>query len=381
MSKHRSQPLVPVGDDGSPDSRSAEEPYPADSTDLLELVAWHTKDSRSPLLKLTLDQLRTFLLLDRFRLPGRVARETRRDQSIVQSQLNALNSCFAEITREDVATSQGRGKPHIITGTGKELATWSARLFRDLDGFVTRLAQMTGRQLDVGATAFTVPLVGHVIHELRQESDVEVNVKQIRTKEWWNALRGGVVKLVLAAVPAPNGTPEIPDDLEFLPSGPPDPAALLTSLTPAELPGKAIDEDRLLDLDLILPEAGIIVDLLERIYGRRMAKLKRCEPTISDIYYGINVLQYGLTHASMVVLRSAGEWATKGATPAYANAPPRVPPRLIELNGAFAKMPVCAGLFAKADDLKQFGDSHPVTIFWRLFEKNVVNHGQRKGKK
>ena len=79
-------------------------------------------DAPGSLLDLTLDQLRTIVVVRHTGTALRAARRLGREQSSVQKQINALNDIAQRLVGELLVIKQGRGQNLLFTPTGEQ---WS----------------------------------------------------------------------------------------------------------------------------------------------------------------------------------------------------------------------------------------------------------------
>ncbi|HET9117046.1 MAG TPA: hypothetical protein VFN75_03045 [Pseudonocardiaceae bacterium] len=91
--------------------------------------------------------------------------------------------------------------------------------------------------------------------------------------------------------------------------------ALITNLPMRELPLAAVGQDRLPEIPLLAPPAGLIAEFLRRWYGPNFITRLRVIAEVDSIYYGLALLRSQLVHGALICTRAAAKAAVEGRLP------------------------------------------------------------------
>jgi DNA-binding transcriptional LysR family regulator len=325
------------------------------------------------LLDLTLDQLRTLLVVRESGAALPAARVLGREQSSVAKQLDTLNRIFRLVAGEALVIKQGRGQDMLFTPTGDAVAELAdASLAGWLDG-VQDWRRRLGRTLAVGTTEFTLDFLGRIWPRVELQFaalEVELKVRHVRTKDFWAALDSTSVDLILGGLATSVGTLDVPDRYEFA-EWHREGLVLLTNLTVRELPLAVVDRDRFARIPLLVPSAGVITDFLARWFGPEWHERLDIVATIDDVYYGLALLRSGLARGCMIASRSIAEGATDGRLPGRRDF------RLIELADDFKpRLELVSGAFARAGDRQKYKAAHPINLLWDALRQEASVPGR-----
>ena len=229
----------------------------------------------SPLiLSLTLSQLQTLTLIKGKKSPLKAAKFLRRQQTSVSNQLTDLNKIIVNLCGEELAIQRKKGEDYAITQTGEEIGAFCEDF---LLSFVEKLAKRRrtiGKNVHIATTIFALPLLANIWERAQDEmskshSDFSLKVHQVKTKELAGQLEKVNVDVVIA-----GATREKNYDKEALPDPKitfqelkRDEFCLLTNLKRHEHRAEFIDKLDLKKYHIILPDAGVMVDAIERWYG------------------------------------------------------------------------------------------------------------------
>ncbi|MFC2171401.1 hypothetical protein ACFLU6_02065 [Acidobacteriota bacterium] len=338
------------------------------------------------LLRLTLDQLRTIIFIKEKGSPREAAKALGRDQSSVQKQLDALNEYFEDLCGEPLATKRDRGQDYAITGTcvvaaelAEELLTTWANRFDDR-------RREVGRKFVVATTTFTIRVLGRVWGKFRSEiGAADLQVTQIRTKDFWRSLQDGSVDLLVGGLPVECGKMPKKADFDFL-EWDRDSLCILTNHDVMDLPNSPITSRELQKYKLILPRSGVIEEFVRECYGDGYERNLKLEPRIDDVFYGIHILRYNVMRGCMFATNTVAEYAMKFPNlddfyGDYNGSLGSNGLRKIELGNGFKNMEIVCGLFGRKGErsyLEKNKRDHPLAIIWRVFEEERPKTKQKK---
>ncbi len=332
-----------------------------------------------PLLDVTLDQLRTFIVVRERGSALKAAQTLGREQSSIQKQLDTLNHQFEKACGEVLTRKQGRGRDCLFTGTAEALVTWSMSVLGTLVTELDNAKQRLGRGLRVGTTEFTLGYFADIwpaVHDALLAMDVNLTLLHVRTRHFWEMLEENRVDLLCGGVVAVDGKPAFDERFEFLQLHS-DSLALLTNLTAAELPsGPAVSATRLRGLPLVLPESGVIVDFVKKWYGEDYRRHLTVAAEVDDIYYGLALLRLRLVRGVMLMLDSIVDAVMKGRLPI----PLGTDFRKITLASTFTpKLELVSGVVGRRGERERYSADHPLNIVWRAFEDKARSTGVNSG--
>lgn len=314
------------------------------------------------MLDVSLDQLRTLTVVRSTGTAQRAARVLGREQSSVQKQLDNLNRAATRLVGEALVVKQGRGKDFLFTPTGEDvvalarhtLLSWSDRLHGS--------RRRVGSTVTFGTTEFTVQFLGTVWPTLRDDFErrgINLNIEHVRTRDLWSKLDGKKVDLVCGSFAAELGEPPTLtyDFLEWHRER----VALLTNLSTRELPATPIAADRLPDLPLLAPTAGLLAQFLGRWYGPDYRGRLHVIGDIDSLNYGLNLLTSGLLHGCLLTTERVADAALDGRLPGQGL-------RKIELADDYdPPLEIVTGVFARAGERARYADDHPLNLLWNAF--------------
>jgi DNA-binding transcriptional LysR family regulator len=326
---------------------------------LAELMA-----SPSQLLDVTLDQLRTLLALREAKSPLRAAQLLDREHSSVRKQLDTLNRVFQQICGEVLVVKQGRGQDYLFTPTGEAVVAIAGRMFADwLTGITDRRRQL-GARVTVATTEFTVDFLAQIWPVVAEEftrREIQLDITHVRTRDFWAQLDAKGVDLICGSVAAAPGHDPALADYDVIEWHRED-LALITNLPIRELPLPAVGQDRLPDIPLLAPSAGLIAEFLRCWYGPNFATRLRVIAEVDSIYYGLALLRSQLVHGALICARAAADAAVEGRLPGG----PGV--RLIPLTDDYnPPLQLLAGIFARKGERQLYDDTHPLNLLWNAF--------------
>ena len=320
------------------------------------------------LLDLTLDQLRTLLVVRETGAALPAARALGREQSSVAKQLDTLNRIFRQVAGETLVVKQGRGQDTLFTPTGQAVAELATASLAGWLAGVQDWRRRLGRTLAVGTTEFTLEFLGRVWPRIELQFaslEVDLKIRHVRTKDFWTALDSTAVDLILGGLATTAGTLDVPDRYEFI-EWHREGLALLTNLTVRELPIPTVDRDRFARIPLLVPSGGVITDFLARWFGPEWHERLDVVATIDDVYYGLALLRSGLVHGCMIASRSVAQGATDGRLPGKRDF------RVIELADDFQpRLELVSGAFARAADRKKYAAAHPINLLWEALRQEA----------
>lgn len=333
------------------------------------------RDLDGDLLHLTLDQLRTLVLVHVSGSTRAAALCLGREQSSVSKQIENLNKSFTKLCGEYLTRQEKRGEKYSFTRTGEAVVDLSKQLLAEWSADIEQLRRATGRRLIVATTTFTLPIVAPIVQELRQQvsGPTDLQVKQIHTKDFWNALYDRSVDLVIGGVVLAKG--QSPDelsavqgfehfqDIEYI-EWDRDDFCLITNLSTDDYPGSTITKTDLADQLVILPDAGITVEVVKNWYGHNYRdELKKLAPTILDIHYGADQLTLGIVRGFMVSTALLADQVSINGKRLL---------RVVQPGGGLAPYQVYTGLFGRKGERAAYMDAdppHPLALFWSIFER------------
>lgn len=327
--------------------------------------------SPSQLLEVTIDQLRTLLAVREAGSPLRAARLLDREHSSVRKQVDTLNRIFQQICGETLVVKQGRGQDYLFTPTGDAVAEIAGRMFADWLTGITDRRRKLGATVTVATTEFTVDFLAQVWPDVAEEftrREIQLNIAHVRTRDFWSQLDAKGVDLVcgsVAAVPGPDPALADYDVIEWHR----EKLALITNLPVRELPMAAVGQDRLPEIPLLAPAAGLIVEFLRRWYGPDFTTRLRIVAKVDSIYYGLALLRSQLVHGALLCARAVADAAVEGRLPGG----PEL--RLVPLADDYdPPLQLLAGIFARKGERQLYDDTHPLNLLWDAF----TGHAQHR---
>ncbi len=320
------------------------------------------------LLDVTLDQLRTLLAVQEAGSPLRASALLSREHSSVRKQLDTLNRAFQQACGEVLVIKQGRGEDYLFTPTGDMAAEAARGTFADWLAGVTDRRRRLGAVVTVATTEFTVDFLAQVWPDVADEftrREVELNIVHVRTRDLWTQLDAKNVDLVCGSIPASPGRDPALDAYEVI-EWQRENLALITNLPVRELPYDAVDQQRLPDVPLLAPGAGLIAEFLRRWYGADFRNRLHIVAEVDSIYYGLALLRSGLIHGALVATGGAAQAAIEGRLPGGPGL------RLIRLAPGFSPpLQILAGIFARKGERSLYHQAHPLNLLWNAFQTHA----------
>lgn len=360
---HHAEERAPVFEKADPDS-SGKPPRVASPIRLLPEVR-----------TISLGDLEIIAAVSRFGSPGKAAEELHRQHSSVLKQFSGVNSKFELVCGEQLAKKRERGESYLFSSTGEVITDLAEEILHTWMEKVETQRRIVGRRLTVATTTFTLGVLSSVWAEVMDRvprSAVDLQVHQIRTKDFDLALHSRKVDLVIGGRAVDAGRSPESDDFEFLEWGRVKPQ-LLTNLRDEDFPHPTISKDELKKWNLILPSGGIIVDLVRKWYGPSFRDQLRTTPPAEDVYYGVTVLELGIERGFLIALEGAADIARRATAGIRESVPPnrRAKIRTVEFGDGFKPLEVVTGLFGRKGDRERYeteAPQHPLALFWKVFE-------------
>jgi DNA-binding transcriptional LysR family regulator len=325
-------------------------------------------DTPGRLLDITLDQLRTLLVVHHTGSPLAAARTLGREHSSVRKQLDTLNRAFQRICGEAAAVKQGRGQSYLFTPTGQMAVDLATRMFGDWSAALSERRRQLGATVTVATTEFTVDILAQVWPQVADEfsrREIELNITHVRTRDFPAQLEDKTVDLVCGSLPVEHGQrAALPgcDILEWHREG----LALVTNLTPRELPVPAVDQGRLRGIPLLAPSAGLIAQFLIRWYGPDYHKHLRIVAEADSIYYGLALLRSNLVHGAMLTTSEAAQATVDGRLPGGPHLR-----HLLLADNFQPRVEIMAGIFTREGELEHYAPTHPLNLLWNAFRAHL----------
>jgi DNA-binding transcriptional LysR family regulator len=320
------------------------------------------------LLDITFDQLRTLLLVADTGSALRAARMLDREQSSVQKQLDTLNRNFQQMCGEVLVIKQGRNRPFLFTPSGLQFVDLARATLGQWHAAINDARHRLGQTITVGTTEFTLAFLGRVWPRVEEDfasREIEVKIRHVRTKEAFSQLEANQVDLMCGGLASTAGRAEVPEQYDFL-EWHREGLVLLTNLPRRELPVKAVGVDRLLQVPLVIPTGGVIVDFLRRWYGLEFHERLTIVATIDDIYYGLALLRSRMAYGCMIVSEAIGSAAVQGQLPGGPDF------RTVAFADDFDPMlELVTGVFARKGERQQYEPAHPLNVLWNAFDEET----------
>jgi DNA-binding transcriptional LysR family regulator len=316
-----------------------------------------------PLLDLTIDQLRTLVIVRREGNALRAARVLGREQSSVQKQLNTLNEVSRHLVGESLFIKQGRGQDLLFTPTGEQLVSLASGTIDTWMTGIHSARRRLGSTITIGTTEFTIRFVGEVwphLHDEFQRREVDLKVIHVRTRDFWEKLESQQVDLVCGSFAARAG--ELPDlDYDFI-EWQREGVAILTNLTVHELPDRPVSADKLPILPLLAPTAGLLAEFLHRWYGPAYASELNIVARIDALYYGLGLLDSQLLRGCLLTTGKVAEAAVEGRLPGGHGL------RIVQLADDFdPPLELVTGVFGRRNERNHYAADHPLNLLWNEF--------------
>ncbi len=323
-----------------------------------------------PLLEITLDQLRTLLVVQEAGSPLRGAALLGREHSSVRKQMDTLNRLFQHVCGEAAVVRQGRGQDYLFTPTGEMAAAVARGMFADWQAGIIDRRRRLGAVVTVATTEFTIDFLAQVWPSVAEEftrREVELNIVHVRTRDFWSQLDAKNVDLVCGSIPATPGNDPVLDAydvIEWHREG----LALITNLSPRELPGDTVSQRRLPQVPLLAPAAGLVADFLSRWYGPDFRNRLHIVAEVDSIYYGLALLRSSLIGGALIATSASAEAAVEGRLPGGPGL------RLIRLAAGFSPpLEILAGIFARKGARSNYNSEHPLNLLWSAFRQRADN--------
>ncbi|ONI90402.1 LysR family transcriptional regulator [Actinosynnema sp. ALI-1.44] len=320
------------------------------------------------MLDVSLDQLRTLAVVHTTGTAQRAARVLGREQSSVQKQLDNLNKAATRLVGEALVVKQGRGKDFLFTPTGEDIVTLAKTTLTEVTHNLHHSRRRVGSTVTFGTTEFTVQFLGTVWPALRDDFErrgIHLNIEHVRTRDLWSKLDGKKVDMVCGSFAAePDRAPAL--DYDFL-EWHRERVALLTNLTPRELPDTPVAADRLPHLPLLAPTGGLLAQFLGRWYGPDYRGDLDVIADIDSLNYGLNLLTTQLLHGCLLTTDRVADAAIEGRLPGLGL-------RKIDLADDYRpRLEIVTGVFARQGERNRYTDDHPLNLLWNAFAAAAPN--------
>jgi DNA-binding transcriptional LysR family regulator len=324
--------------------------------------------SPSELLDVTMDQLRTLLAVREAGSPLQAARLLDREHSSVRKQVDTLNRVFQQICGEVLVVKQGRGQDYLFTPTGNAVADIAGRMFADWLTGITDRRRKLGARVTVATTVFTVDFLAQIWPDIAEEftrREIQLNIAHVRTRDFWSQLDSKGVDLICGSVAAAPGCDPALADYDVIEWHRED-LALITNLPVRELPMAAVGQDRLPEIPLLAPSAGLIAEFLRRWYSPDFTTRLQIVAEVDSIYYGLALLRSQLVHGALICARAAADAAVQGRLPGGPGL------RLVPLTDDYnPPLQLLAGIFARKGERQLYDDTHPLNLLWDAFSAHT----------
>lgn len=322
------------------------------------------------LLDLTLDQLRTIVVVRHTGTALGAARRLGREQSSVQKQINAMNDIAQRLVGELLVIKQGRGQNVLFTPTGEAMVELAERTLNSWLAGTQAARRRLGSTVTVGTTEFTIRFVGEIWPRVREEferREVELKVVHVRTRDFWEKLESQQVDLVCGSFATRVG--ELPsldhDFIEWHREG----VSLLTNLSSRELPDKPVSSARLPAIPLLAPTTGLLAEFLRGWYGPDYRNLLNIIAEIDALYYGLGLLDSQLLHGCLLTTSQVARAAVEGRLPGGRGL------RTVPLADDFEpSLELVTGVFCRRNERDRYSPEHPLNLLWNEFAQAAETH-------
>ncbi|MGH3975280.1 MAG: LysR family transcriptional regulator, partial [Pseudonocardiaceae bacterium] len=325
------------------------------------------------LLDITLDQLRTLLVVHSTGTALNAARKLGREQSSIQKQLDTLNRTFQKLCGELLVVKQGRGQDVLFTPTGEEAVELARSTFAKwLQGVHTARCRL-GSTLTIGTTDFTLRFLGDVWPQLAekfQQREIEIKVVRVRTRDFWTKLDAQQVDLICGSFATRAGRePGLEYDfIEWHREG----LAILTNLPKGELAAQAINTAKFSTLPFLAPTTGLLVEFLRRWYGPNYRDRLNVIADIDDIYYGLALLRSKIVHGCLLTTSAIATAAVEGRLLGGPDV------RRVEMADDFdPALELVTGIFGRKGERDHYTPDHPLNLLWTAFQQEALRQQQR----
>jgi len=314
------------------------------------------------MLDVTLDQLRTLAVVHVTGSAQRAARALGREQSSVQKQLDNLNKTAARLLGEVLVVKQGRGKEFLFTPSGEEVVELAAQTLLSWTDGLHRSRRRVGSTVTFGTTEFTVEFLGVIWPSLRADFErrgVQLKIEHVRTRDLWTKLDAKQVDMVCGSFAAEHNRPLVLE-YDFL-EWHRERVALLTNLSPRELPDTPVTATKLPGLPLLAPTAGLLAQFLGRWYGPDYRGVLTVIAEIDSLTYGLNLLTAELMHGCLLTTERVADAALDGRLPGRNL-------RKIDLADDYQpRLEIVTGIFARKGERQRYAHNHPLNLLWNAF--------------
>jgi DNA-binding transcriptional LysR family regulator len=316
------------------------------------------------MLDVTLDQLRTLAVVHVTGSAQQAARALGREQSSVQKQLDNLNKTAVRLLGEVLVVKQGRGKEFLFTPSGEEAVELANQTLLSWTESLHRSRRRVGSTITFGTTEFTVEFLGAIWPSLRADfarRGVQLKIEHVRTRDLWRKLDAKQVDMVCGSFAAEHNQPLVLD-YDFL-EWHRECVALLTNLTPRELPDTPVTATKLPDLPLLAPTAGLLAQFLARWYGPDYRGILNVIAEIDSLTYGLNLLTAELLHGCLLTTERVADAALDGRLPGRNL-------RKIDLADDYQPhLEIVTGIFARKGEQQRYTHNHPLNLLWNAFSE------------
>lgn len=128
----------------------------------------------------------------------------------------------------------------------------------------------------------------------------------------------------------------------------------------------AVGQQRLPEVPLLAPSAGLIAEFLRRWYGSDFSNQLRIVAEADSIYYGLALLRSQLVRGALICARAAADTAIEGRLPGSPDL------RLVPLDDDYnPPLQLLAGIFARKGERHLYDDTHPLNLLWNAFDAHA----------
>ncbi|MGH3973595.1 MAG: hypothetical protein ACRDS9_09735 [Pseudonocardiaceae bacterium] len=219
-----------------------------------------------------------------------------------------------------------------------------------------------GSTVTFGTTEFTVEFLGAIWPRLRADFErkgAQLKIEHVRTRDLWRKLDAKQVDMVCGSFATEHDRPPVLE-YDFL-EWHRERVALLTNLTPRELPDTPVTAAKLPRLPLLAPTAGLLSQFLGRWYGPDYRGVLNVIAEIDSLTYGLNLLTAELLHGCLLTTERVADAALEGRLPGRNL-------RKIDLADDYQpRLEIVTGIFARKGERERYANDHPLNLLWNAF--------------
>ncbi|MGH3695440.1 MAG: LysR family transcriptional regulator [Pseudonocardiaceae bacterium] len=250
----------------------------------------------------------------------------------------------------------------MFTPSGEEIVELAAQTLLSWTESLHRSRRRVGSTIAFGTTEFTVEFLGAIWPRLRTDFErrgVQLKIEHVRTRDLWRKLDAKQVDMVCGSFATEHDRPPVLD-YDFL-EWHRERVALLTNLTPRELPDTPVTAATLPHLPLLAPTAGLLAQFLGRWYGPDYRGVLTVIAEIDSLTYGLNLLTAELLHGCLLTTERVADAALEGRLPGRNL-------RKIDLADDYhPRLEIVTGIFARKGERERYAHNHPLNLLWDAF--------------